>query len=100
MVTMWHIQGPAQKNETNPIAWEPRVGGERQGSTPSLYSVRMDACSNINVFLPSVGKCWECKSEQRVNIKFLMKLKKSATETFQLLTEAYGEERMSRARVF
>ena len=29
-----------------------------------------------------------------------MKLKKSATETFQLLTEAYGEECMSRARTF
>jgi hypothetical protein len=39
----------------------------------------------------------ECKSEQRVNIKFLVK---SSTETFQLLTEAYGEECMSRARVF
>jgi hypothetical protein len=51
------------------------------------------------VFLPSVGKCWECKSEQRVNIKFLVKLKKSATETFQLLTEAYGEECMSHARL-
>ena len=42
----------------------------------------------------------DCKSEQRVNIKFLVKLKKSATETFQLLTEAYGEDCMSRARVF
>jgi hypothetical protein len=34
------------------------------------------------------------------NIKFLVKLKKSATETFQLLTEAYGEDCMSRACVF
>jgi hypothetical protein len=42
----------------------------------------------------------DCKSEQRVNIKFLVKLKKSATEAFQLLTEAYGEDCMSRARVF
>jgi hypothetical protein len=42
----------------------------------------------------------DCKSEQRVNIKFLVKLKKSATETFQLLTEAYGEDCISRARVF
>jgi uncharacterized protein (DUF2235 family) len=32
----------------------------------------------------------DCKSE-RVNIKFVVKLKKSATETFQLLTETYGE---------
>jgi hypothetical protein len=29
-----------------------------------------------------------------------VKEKKSATETFQLLTEAYGEDCMSRARVF
>jgi hypothetical protein len=34
-------------------------------------------------------KMSDCKSEQRVNIKFLVKLKKSSTETFQLLTEAY-----------
>jgi len=40
----------------------------------------------------------DCKSE-RVNTKFLVKLKKSATETFQLLTEAYGEDCMPRARV-
>jgi hypothetical protein len=44
-------------------------------------------------------KMSDCKSEQ-VNIKFLVKLKKSATETFQLLTEAYGEDCMSRARMF
>jgi len=43
-------------------------------------------------------KMSDCKSE-RVNIKFLVKLKKSATETFQLLTEAYNEDCMSCARV-
>ena len=37
-------------------------------------------------------KMSDCRSEQRVNIKFLVKLKKSATECFQLLTEAYGED--------
>ena len=36
-------------------------------------------------------KISDCKSKQRVNIKFLVKLKKSATETFQLLTKAYSE---------
>jgi len=41
-------------------------------------------------------KMLDCKSE-RVNIKFLVKLKKSATKTFQLLIEAYGEDCMSRA---
>jgi hypothetical protein len=66
-----------------------------QISARSLHSVQVDASSNIGVFLPSDGK-----SEQRVNIKFLVKLKKSATETFQLLTEAYGEDCISRARIF
>jgi len=45
-------------------------------------------------------KMSDCKSEQRVNINFLVKLKRSGTETFQLLTEASGEDCMSRARVF
>jgi hypothetical protein len=39
------------------------------------------------------------KSES-INIKCLMKLKKSMMETFQLLTEAYGEDCMSPACVF
>jgi hypothetical protein len=51
-------------------------------------------------FLTIGQKMLECKSEQQVNMKLLVKLKKSATETFQLLTEAYGEECMSRAHVF
>jgi len=45
-------------------------------------------------------KMSDCKSEQSVNIKFLVKLKKFATETLQLLTEAYGKYCISRARVF
>jgi histone-lysine N-methyltransferase SETMAR len=39
------------------------------------------------------------KSE-RVNLKFLVKLKKSATEIFQLFSEVYGEDCMSRPSVF
>ncbi|XP_065384815.1 protein GVQW3 isoform X2 [Macaca fascicularis] len=38
--------------------------------------------------------------EQRISIKFCVKLNKSASETHHLLKEAYGEEVMSRARVF
>jgi hypothetical protein len=44
-------------------------------------------------------KISDCKSEG-VNIKILLKLKKSAKEIFQLLAEAYREECMSHARVF
>lgn len=38
--------------------------------------------------------------EQRIAIKFCVKLEKSATETFQMMTKAYGELVMSRATVF
>ncbi|XP_023420390.1 protein GVQW3 isoform X1 [Cavia porcellus] len=38
--------------------------------------------------------------EQRITIKFCVKLNKSASETHHLLKEAYGDEVMSRARVF
>lgn len=38
--------------------------------------------------------------EQRINVKFLVKLKKTPTECYKLLKEAYGENSLSRARVF
>lgn len=38
--------------------------------------------------------------EQRISIKFCVKLNKSASETHHLLKEAYGDEVMSRARIF
>jgi hypothetical protein len=41
----------------------------------------------------------DSKSEQGAKIKFFVKHKKSATETFQLLTMAYGEDYMSCACV-
>ena len=71
-----------------------------QGSARSLYSVQVDASSDIDVFLSSVGKCRTANSEHQFNIKFLIKLVKSATENFQLSTEDYGEDCESRARVF
>jgi len=37
---------------------------------------------------------------ERVNIKFLIKLGKSATETYNLLTEVYGDQFLSRTQVF
>lgn len=40
------------------------------------------------------------KIEQRINIKFLVKLKKSPTECFLMLTEVFGDNALSRARVF
>jgi hypothetical protein len=43
-------------------------------------------------------KMYDSKSEERINIKFLDKLKKSTTETFQLMTEAYGEVCLSGPR--
>jgi hypothetical protein len=38
--------------------------------------------------------------EQRVNIKFFVNLGKTATETWQLLRDAYSPEALSRAGVF
>jgi hypothetical protein len=47
------------------------------------------------VFLLLVRKMTDTKIEQRTNIKFLAKLKKTATETYQLLHEVYGEDTLS-----
>jgi transposase len=38
--------------------------------------------------------------KQRAAIKFCVKLKKTATETFEMLKSAYGEECLSRTIVF
>ena len=38
--------------------------------------------------------------EERVNIKVLTKLGKSDTETYNLLTEVYGDQCLSRTQVF
>jgi len=38
--------------------------------------------------------------EQHVNIKFLTKVGKSATETYNLLTAVYGDQCLSRTHVF
>ena len=38
--------------------------------------------------------------DQRINLKFLVKLKKTPTESLKMLQEAYGDQAMSRARVF
>jgi len=42
----------------------------------------------------------DIKIEQRVNIKFLVKSKKTAKESFRMFCEVYGEECLSRACVF
>jgi len=42
-----------------------------------------------------------CEStEQRICIKFCFKIGKIATETYQLLRQAYGEDAMGRTQVF
>jgi hypothetical protein len=38
--------------------------------------------------------------EQRINIKFCAKLGKSASETLQMLTEAYGADDIKTSHVF
>ena len=38
--------------------------------------------------------------DQRINLKFLVKLKKTPTESLKMLQEAYEDQAMSRARVF
>ena len=107
---MW---SETKKHETNPIAQEPRVGGERQTDGYRTHSDLSQVTRLSSINLPSTSgpifkyrcililswKMSDCKSE-RVNIKFLVKLKKTVTETLQLLPETYGEDSMSCARVF
>ena len=47
-----------------------------------------------------VRKMLNFKNEQRVNLKFLVKLNKTATECLKMMSDVYREDCMSRARVF
>ena len=50
--------------------------------------------------LSSVGIMLSANVEQRVNITFLIKLGNSATETYNLLTDVYGDQCLTRTQVF
>jgi hypothetical protein len=102
------------KNETSPITrgkkeWE---GRDKQTTIEHVLTCHSVTRLSSVALLSTSGRIFkyrrvlilgrkmsDCKIEQRVNIKFLVKLKKSATENFQLLTEAYGEDCVSRARL-
>ena len=90
---------------TTPIARKPRVGGERQTAIEHVLTCHSVTRLSSIVLLSTSGRIFkyrrvlflgwkisQCKIQQGVNIKFLVKRKKSATETFQFLTEAYGED--------
>jgi len=52
------------------------------------------------IVLFSVGIMLSVNVEQRVNVKFCVKLRKSATKTYDLLKKVYGDEYLSRTQVF
>ena len=55
-------------------------------------------CLKWIVFLFSVGIMLSVNAEQRVNVKFCVKLRKSATETYHLMKKVYGDECLSRTQ--
>jgi hypothetical protein len=83
-----------KKYATNPIVREPRVGRERRtegyktcSDLSQCYKAQLDRFGRIfkhKRVLILGRKMSDCKSEQRLNIKFLLKLKKPTTETLQL----------------
>ena len=57
-------------------------------------------CLKWAVFLFSVGITLSVNMQQHVNVKFCVKLGKSATETYDLWKKIYGDECLSRTQVF
>jgi len=55
--------------------------------------------SNTCVYVMAIFMMCE-STEQRICIKFCFKIGKTATETYQLLQQAYGEEAMGHKQVF
>ena len=57
-------------------------------------------CLKWIMFLFSAGIMFSVNVEQRVNVKSCVKLGKSATETYDMLKNVYGDECLSRTQVF
>ena len=58
-------------------------------------------CRGSNTCVYVIAIFTMCEStEQRICIKFCFKIGKTATETYQLLQQAYGEDVMGRTQVF
>jgi len=55
--------------------------------------------NNMCVYVITIFTMCE-STEQRICIKFCFKIGKTATETYQLLQQAYGEDAMGRTQVF
>ena len=69
-------------------------------STGLVESVVRYCCLCMLMFYNHVRFAMQKNIEQRCAIKFCVKLKKSATETFASLPEAYGNATLSRTMVF
>ena len=57
-------------------------------------------CLKWIMFLLSVGIILSVNVQQRVNVKFCVKLGKSIIETYNLLKKIYGDECLSHTQVF
>jgi len=67
----------------------------------SLRSVvYLRASVKVTLFALYVEIIPDEKIEQRIDFKFLVKLWESATESFRLFTDVYGDDVTSRPRVF
>jgi len=67
----------------------PPLGGRTRRKSPCPLPVAILVVKRVDV-----------RFEQGINTKFCVKLGKTATEALQLLRHAYGDEALSRARVF
>ncbi|KAJ8936423.1 hypothetical protein NQ318_004806 [Aromia moschata] len=69
-----------------------------------LLNNRTDAATSLNITvsddtIPTLSSL-DKPMEQRVNLKFLVKLEKTFTEAYAMLREMYGNECLSRTQVF
>ena len=69
-------------------------------STELVEPVVCYCCLCMVVFSNLITFAMQEDIEQRYAIKFCVKLNKSATEIFVSLTEAYGDDTLSRTMVF
>ena len=65
----------------------------------AFAQLAVDRGSNTCVYVIAIFTMCE-STEQRICMKFCFKIRKTATETYQLLQQAYGEDAMGHTQVF
>ncbi|XP_077416144.1 protein GVQW3-like [Vanacampus margaritifer] len=92
-------QNDTEKDKAEELEADVTADGKADESKEVFYS-SSEKSSRVQNNAKDEAGCQTGSTEQRTNLKFLVRLGKSPSEALGLLQQVYGDETMSRSRVF